>query len=265
MDTLEFIDGRYRTPPREVPLISRAFTSASYYAGLVDIVWRASKKAKKGVYGYDEWRASSLEVIRALERAGVRFDIEGIDVLDSVDGPCVFVANHMSTLETFCLPAMIVPYKDVSFVVKESLLTFPVFGHVMRSRDPIAVSRKNPREDLKAVLEGGARRLGAGISMVIFPQTTRMLRFDRASFNSIGIKLARNAGVPVVPIALKTDAWGIGRFLKEFGRIDPSKTAYFSYGKPIRIEGRGGAEHSMVIDFIEAKLRQWSHGEGPPV
>jgi len=33
---------------------------------------------------------------------------------------CVFIGNHMSILETFVLPCLIQPHRDVTFVVKES-------------------------------------------------------------------------------------------------------------------------------------------------
>ena len=41
---------------------------------------------------------------RSLEAVGVRFHVTGADVLDRQDGPYVFVANHMSALETQILP-----------------------------------------------------------------------------------------------------------------------------------------------------------------
>jgi len=134
---------------------------------------------------------------------------------------------------------------------------YPVFKHIMRARNPITVGRTNPREDLKAVLEGGEERLKRGVSLVIFPQTTRTPVFDPAEFNTIGVKLAKRAGVPVVPIALLTDAWGNGKRLKEFGRIDPSKKAHFAFGEPMTIAGRGDEEHQKIIEFITGKLQEW--------
>ncbi|HSB81540.1 MAG TPA: 1-acyl-sn-glycerol-3-phosphate acyltransferase, partial [Candidatus Methylomirabilis sp.] len=127
----------------------------------------------------------------------------------------------------------------------------------MRSRDPITVGRTTPREDLKAVLEGGAERLAKGISIVIFPQTTRTAAFDSKEFNTIGIKLAKRASVPVIPFALKTDAWGNGRLHKDLGKIDPSKTVHFAFGAPLRIADRGSEEHEAIIRFISAHLTEW--------
>jgi 1-acyl-sn-glycerol-3-phosphate acyltransferase len=129
----------------------------------------------------------------------------------------------------------------------------------MRSRNPITVGRTNPREDLRAVLEGGAEILASGRSIVIFPQTTRAAAFDPKEFNTIGVKLARKANVPVVPVALKTDAWGNGRMLKDFGEIDPSKRVFISFGEPMTIKNRGVEEHDAIIAFVEEHLRRWNN------
>ncbi len=231
--------------------------SLLFYRRLLCIVFSGSRQAKHGSYDVNDWSRSSLETKLALERVGVEFDISGREHFRNLDGPCVFIGNHMSTLETFVLPCLIAEYKDTTFVVKQSLVDYPVFKYIMRSRDPITVGRQNPRDDLRAVLDGGAERLQRGMSIVVFPQTTRSEVFDPSEFNSIGVKLAKKAGVPIVPIALKTDAWANGRLLKDFGRIDPSRKVHIAFGEPLRIIGRGDEEHRKTVDFISAKLRQW--------
>lgn len=258
MDPKIFPQDSYRTEPRKVGVFSRLFPSASFYMNIARIVLLASRNAKRGGYGTPEWCGSSLDTMRSLERIGCVVEISGMNAFRSLTGPCVFIGNHMSTLETFVLPVIIASTNDATFVVKQSLIDYPVFRHVMRSRNPIVVGRSNPREDLKAVLDGGAERLKSGRSIIIFPQTTRSSHFDPEQFNSIGIKLAKKAGVPVVPVALRTDAWGNGRLIKDFGRIDPSKTVRFAFGKPMTIVDRGNEEHQRIIDFIQGKLREWA-------
>jgi 1-acyl-sn-glycerol-3-phosphate acyltransferase len=257
VESLHYQNGVYRTAPVRIPLFSRIFPELSLYASLARIVFSGSRLAKRGRYGDAEWDANSIDSLRAFERVGGVLEITGTDNFRALDGPCVFIGNHMSTLETMVLPCMIVPFKKVTFVVKQSLVEYPVFKHIMRARDPITVGRTNPREDLKAVLEGGEERLKKGVSLVIFPQTTRTPVFDPAEFNTIGVKLAKRAGVPVVPVALLTDAWGNGKHFKDFGRIDPSKKVYFAFGEPLKITGRGDEEHQRIIEFITGKLKDW--------
>jgi 1-acyl-sn-glycerol-3-phosphate acyltransferase len=257
MKPLDYTNGIYRTAPEPVSFFAHKFPALAFYPQFLRIVFKASAKAKRAQYDSHAWSQSSLEVLRELEKVGVRFEITGIEYVEHLKGSCVFIANHISILETMILPAIIQPIKEVTFIVKQSLLEYPVFRHVMRSRDPIAVNRTNPREDLKTVFEGGVERLRKGIALIVFPQTTRTLAFDPAQFNTIGNKLAQKAQVPVVPLALLTDAWGNGKYLKDFGKIDPARKVYFAFGRPMEIQGRGNTEHEAIIAFITGNLRGW--------
>ncbi len=257
MDVIQYTDDSYVTPERPLPLSARWFPSLDFYWHAFLIVFEASRKAKRGRYDTREWCGSSVRILRALERVGVRVHIEGAKHFRDLSGPCVFIGNHMSTLETFVLPIIISTYRESTFVVKQSLVEYPVFKYVMRSRNPITVGRSNARDDLKAVLDGGTERLKAGTSIIIFPQTTRTAVFDPATFNTIGVKLAKKADVPVVPIALKTDAWGNGKWLKDYGTIHREIPVHFAFGEPMKIKDRGAEEHQAIVDFISTRLKQW--------
>jgi len=253
-------DDSYRTDPnRKRNVFSKFFVGPkfTFYLQVIWIVLKNSRRAMKGLYPAEKWAESSFEVMRALENVGASIEITGMNNMRKFNGPAVFIANHMSALETQVLPCIIQPVKPVTFVVKESLIHMPVFGPIMRSRDPIVVSRTNPREDLRAVLEQGNEKLRQGHSIIVFPQSTRSSTFNPAEFNTLGIKLALKAQVPVVPIALKTDAWGIGKRIKDFGPIDIRKKIHFAFGEPMTVKNRGAEEHQEIIAFISRKLEQW--------
>jgi 1-acyl-sn-glycerol-3-phosphate acyltransferase len=233
------------------------FPSLAFYVRLFCIVYRASKLAKNGIYDGSNWMESSYEVMQRLEQAGIRIEISGIENVEKVNGAAVIIGNHMSMMETLLLPAIIQPINPVTFVVKEALLSYPIFKYIMRSRDPIAVTRTNPRQDLKTVLNEGLDRLNKGISVIVFPQTTRSHNFDEKQMSSIGVKLAKKAGVPIIPLALKTDCWQNGKQIKDFGKLDVTKMAHFAFGEPIAIEGKGDAEQAVVNAFITRKLKEW--------
>jgi 1-acyl-sn-glycerol-3-phosphate acyltransferase len=262
-DEMVSYDDVYQTTACRVSPCARVFPSCSFYRKFIWNVYRSSVKARRGTYDDLEWIRSSHQVLKSLESVGVRFELSGLDHIHQLKSPCVFVANHMSMLETTVLPAIIQPIRDVTFVVKQSLLQFPVFRHVMRARNPIAVSRDDPREDFIAVMRGGSERLKKGISILVFPQSMRSLTFDPFQFNTLGVKLAQRAKVPVVPIALKTDAWGNGKWFTYLGPIDPNKVVHIAFGEPIVIEGRGAQQHQEIISYIAAKLGHWS-AEGNP-
>ena len=71
--------------------------------------------------------------------------------------------------------------------------------------------------------------------------------------------------MPVVPIALLTDAWGNGKWFKDLGPIDPQKPVRIAFGKPITIEGRGNQQHQQIIDYIQTKLSEWRSVPSQPV
>lgn len=258
----KFMTGDTYVSPERKPEYGRFFPSLAFYSHVIfgPAQW-VCRHGASGTLADDAWVHSSVWLGDVFERLGGRIILEGLDNLDQ-DGPYLVIANHMSTMETLLLPGIIRPHRPVTFVVKHSLVTVPFFGPVMRSRDPIVVGRSNPRQDLNTVFEGGLERLGKGISIVVFPQHTRSLTFDPQKFNTIGVKLARKAGVPIVPLALKTDAWGQGRKIKELGRIRPDLPVHFRFGKAITVNGPGKDEHAAICDFIGTSLKKWEDEEG---
>jgi 1-acyl-sn-glycerol-3-phosphate acyltransferase len=224
------------------------------YAGAV---LGTRKQAIRGIYGDKEWADSSFYIFRFIEKTGGMFHISGMENIIKEPGPVLFIGNHMSTLETMILPGIVSPLRKVTFVVKESLVKHPLFGDVMRSRDPIVVGRTDPRKDFEAVMDGGMERLSKGISIIIFPQSTRSIEFKPEEFNSLGVKLAKKAGVKVVPVALKTDFWGNGKMIKEIGPINRHKLIYFKFGEPFPVTGNGKEENQKIIDFIQSSLKEW--------
>jgi 1-acyl-sn-glycerol-3-phosphate acyltransferase len=252
----------YRSPDLSLGWTARCFPGLYFYWKIAGVVLRASKYARRNQYSDERWIADSLQILKILENTGVHVSIDHMDRLRRLKSACVFIANHMSTLETFVLPCLIQPHHRVTFVVKQSLIEYPVFKHVMINRQPIVVTRENPRQDLKTVMEEGIRRLRDGISIIVFPQTTRHVDINLSHFNTIGIKLAARAGVPVMPVAVRTDAWGNGKWIKELGRIHPEKPVHFSIGEPISVTGHGKQQHQTVVNYIKTRLSEW-FAKGP--
>lgn len=248
----------YHSPERRIGFLSKHLPTLCFYIRAISIVHKASRAAKRGNYDSVDWHNSSAEVVAALEKTGCHLEVTGLGNISGIDRPIIFIGNHMSTLETFVLPSLIMPQGiDLSYVIKRSLLEYPVFGHVVKARDPVVVDRVNPRDDLKVVMEEGTRRLEQRRSLIIFPQHTRTVDFDPGKFNSIGIKLAQRTGAIVIPVALLTWAWSAGRMIKDFGPIIPSRTIHFAFGEAMEVAGKGQEEQRRIVDFIQRHLKQW--------
>lgn len=222
------------------------------------VVLHGYRAARKGEFTDRTWAACSFRTLQLVEKCGGSLRIDIAPPARSLPSPVVYISNHMSMLETFLLPCILLPFGRLTTVVKNSLLQYPFFGEILRATEAISVNRQNPRADLRAVLERGCEMIRKGRSVLIFPQATRSATFHVAHFNSLGVKLAARAGVPAVPMALKTDFQRIGRLSRDFGPLDRSQPIRVSVGAPMPVSGNGRVQHEQIVHFITDRLRSWS-------
>jgi 1-acyl-sn-glycerol-3-phosphate acyltransferase len=249
----------YQTPPGQK--VARNYfpgwLNVLYYLRLMSTLTHAGIVGRRGDLDDEKWARFSHRIVQIVESVGGKVNISGLEALAQRSGPVVYIANHMSLLETLVLPGIALAFNRVNFVIKEELRHYPVVKHFMIALNLIAVSRQNPRDDLKVVMDEGSKFISSGGSIFIFPQATRSVEFDVEGFNTLGIKLAARNGVPAVPVAVKTDFQQNGKWIKELGRINPHKTIYFKFGQPLIVEGKGRQAHQDVIAFIAQNLLAW--------
>ncbi|MCK5844993.1 MAG: 1-acyl-sn-glycerol-3-phosphate acyltransferase [Victivallales bacterium] len=229
-----------------------------FYLDFFKVVRNGAWLARHDEYTRQNWFDLSYNVVRFIENHGGRLEISGMSNFQKIAGPVLFVGNHMSILETIVIPCLVLKYKELCITMKKQLFDIPVFGTLLTGFRTIAVSRENPIDDYKTILREGGKSVDEGYSILLFPQTTRTTEFDPDEFNSVGVKLAKRVNIPIIPVALKTDFWGNGRFLKDLGPVDRGKKIHFRFGEPINVEGNGKEDNQQVIDFIQASLAEWS-------
>ncbi|GEK49082.1 lysophospholipid acyltransferase family protein [Bisbaumannia pacifica] len=185
---------------------------------------------------------------------GVRYEIEGRDRLPS--GPCVILANHQCEWETIYLQILKPP---VCTVLKRELLRIPIFGWGLRLLHPIALDRSKPARAMKQVLSQGKQRLEEGLSVLIFPEGTRVAPGQRKRYNKSGAVIACRAGMPVVPVAHNAgERWPGRHWVKNPG------TLRLVVGEPIATEGRTPEEVLVETEaWIEARLAEISEVPRP--
>lgn len=253
--------GRYATlttqKPGDAPIRISAINSLLYAATIVKIVTRCALKQVQKRFNNEEWANTCMASITFAERLGGVVTFEGFEQRVDHQGPVVYVANHMSTMETMVFPTTLLTFGPIAIVLKKSLTDIPFVGKAAMHVGCFPVTRANPREDLKTVLEVGAQRIAAGHSVLLFPQGTRQAIFDAKKFNTLGAKLATRTGVPVVPLAVKTDFLQTGKWIKDFGVVDPNRPIRFACGPLLPPELGARAIHEKSVTFIEGKLREW--------
>ena len=176
---------------------------------------------------------------------GMRYDITGRENIP--DEPVVFMVKHQSAWETTALTGILPPS---CFVVKASLLKIPVYGWGIRALRYIPINREANIKAFKQVLKDGKERISRGLSIIIFPEGTRIAPGEHPQFLKSGASLAKSAGCKVVPIALNSGScWKRNAFIKQSGLIR------VVIGQPIKTKGRSADEiNNEAYEWIKSQM-----------
>jgi len=134
-----------------------------------------------------------------LGTAGARVTVHGLEHATR-HRPCVFIANHQSAADIWVMFNVIPP--NTRFVAKQELFRIPIFGWVLAASGCVPINRSNRTEAIRS-LGVAAERIRAGRSVVLFPEGTRSRDGSFRPFKKGAFHLAIQAGVPVVPVAIK--------------------------------------------------------------
>jgi 1-acyl-sn-glycerol-3-phosphate acyltransferase len=134
-----------------------------------------------------------------LQFSGVRVQVRGLELLDPRQ-TYVFVSNHRSYLDTATLFVYI--GRRIGILAKKELLKVPVLGVGMGFVNVMAIDRSN-RESAIRTADAAAERIRSGISFGVFVEGTRAKPGELLPFKKGAFYMARQAGVPVVPVAIK--------------------------------------------------------------
>lgn len=227
------------------------FTIVMYGAALVGstgvlLLFWAPHRARWAVARW--WANTSLWAGRVI--CGMDVSTEGRENIP--DHPAVFLIKHTTALETYWQIHALPPS---AWVLKKELLYVPIWGWslglVMKS---IAIDRKSGGPAVRQVIDQGKERIAQGMSISMFPEGTRMPPGQTRRYGVSGAALAREAGVPVVPIAHNAgDFWPKRGMAKTPGKIR------FIIGSPIDPAGRRPKETNLLAqEWIESKMREIS-------
>src|ERR1043166_7142915 len=142
-----------------------------------------------GLFGARQW----------LRLSGVRVEVRGLELLDPKQ-TYVFVSNHRSYLDTAAM--FIYTGRRIGLLAKKELLKVPVLGVGMGFVNVMAIDRTN-RENAIRTTEAAAQRIKSGVSFAVFVEGTRAKPGELLPFKKGAFYMARQAGVPVVPVAIR--------------------------------------------------------------
>lgn len=111
----------------------------------------------------------------------------------------VITLNHNSMIDILCLYKIPLVFKWVS---KKEVYRIPIVGRLLLMHGDIVINRASAKEAMKLVHEKGKEWLSKGASVSIFPEGTRSKDGEIHNFKAGAFILAKDAGVPILPIVL---------------------------------------------------------------
>ena len=129
---------------------------------------------------------------------GSKVTISGRENIPSKGGLC-FVCNHSGYFDIAIAFAAL--ERPIGFIAKKELSYIPFLNIWIWLLGGFFIDRKNARKALVTIRKG-VESLKAGGSMVIFPEGSRSKGQGLLPFHPGSFKLATQAGVPVVPVAI---------------------------------------------------------------
>jgi 1-acyl-sn-glycerol-3-phosphate acyltransferase len=134
-------------------------------------------------------------------------------------GGCIVVANHSSHADTAVLLAALPPKaKPVFGAAADYWFDVPVRRFIATSLAGVLPVRRSGGGSYDALLAAARPALRAGRTVVIYPEGTRSTDGTIGEFRSGALRLARECGVPIVPVALT----GTADVLPKGGRWSPA-------------------------------------------
>lgn len=162
-------------------------------SALLDLLRALDELGREGACPLD--RAHALQRLCSSLCALHGFDIRQRGELPR--GPCVLVCNHLGYID----PLVLCSLRPLAPIAKVELASWPIAGELL-ARCNVSFVRRGDAHSGAVALRRALRRLDAGVSVLNFPEGTttrgRLLPFHRGAF-----WLARRAGVPLVPIAMR--------------------------------------------------------------
>jgi len=180
----------------------------------------------------------SLKVI-----CGLDFEIKGKENIP--EGSIIVLSKHQSTWETYAFQVI---FQQHTWVLKKSLLKVPFFGWGLSLLKPVAIDRSARKKAMEQLSEQGSQRLDDGISIVIFPEGTRIAPGEKGRYKLGGARLAEISKRLVVPVAHNAgEFWPKHSMFKKRGKITVSVLPAID---------PAGMTASEINELVETKIEQ---------
>ena len=184
-----------------------------------------------------------------LRLTGSRIEVD-IDPAFDPSRPCVYAHNHTSVLDAhiavWAIPGVFCGLEN------EAHLHVPGYGWLLRMANAIPVPRAREGR-YRRVAEAFRDRARRGISILTFPEAHRTLDGKVRPFRRGVFFAARDAGLPVVPVAAR----GMYDLLPKGTWIVRPSRIHVRIGPPIETAGLSDAHVEDLTDTVRRIVADW--------
>lgn len=172
-----------------------ALASCASYGVVVSILLKLLGRASIA-----QWATGRAFYFVTSSLVGYDFKVDGEEHL--LTRPAVFIANHQSEFDISTLGKLFPQHCSVT--AKRSLKYIPLLGWFMALSDTVFIDRGNRKSAISAFDAAANHMKTKKQSVWIYPEGTRSYSSDPIllPFKTGAFHLARQAGVPVVPIVI---------------------------------------------------------------
>jgi acyl carrier protein len=192
------------------------------------------------------WRVGGAACRLFLRAAGIPLVVRGAEQIPA--GPAVLAVNHTSYLDAVVLVAVLGP-RAYAFAAKREFEANPLMRLLLKGFGAIFVERFDVQKSAEHadVLVDAVR---AGASLVVFPEGTLTRNTGLMAFRAGAFQVAAQAGVPVVPIALR----GVRSVLRDGTWYARRAPVAVTLSAPIAPEGVDWSAAVRLRDRVRAEI-----------
>jgi 1-acyl-sn-glycerol-3-phosphate acyltransferase len=169
----------------------------------------------------------------------------------------VFAQNHINLLDGH-LASAVIPHA-FSGLMNAWQFKIPIYGWLMSMSKGIPVRRARRDRILAQISEAAAERKRIGMSVLTFPEGHRTLDGNVRPFRRGVFLMARNAGMPMVPIAVR-GLYAVNNKRSRF--FFPLRQVDVFVGPQFETEGLDDDQIGELADELRRRTQHWvQHGE----
>ena len=228
--------------------------------------YSASQLDVQDVQGQEWARSRGMRRVRAALQSSMlfpalssfcRLTVLERDLLRSLNGPAIFVSNHVSALDAVVMAGALPPrYRNRSVVVAAADSIFKRKWEARLAQVTVDAFPIPRGGGARAHLEYLKDLIRRNWSVIIFPEGRLTATGAIGSFRKGAAILAVDVGVPIVPAYVN----GMYEVMPRFRRIPRRGRVTVTFGAPVVPES--GEDYDGLISRVEAKVRALAGPKG---